>query len=135
RRHTRSTRDWSSDVCSSDLKGLRATLARISSSANEPVGGDQHRRKSRNWFLLGRRKLLVFACALRQRYAVSPTKTFSGSFLLAGLAVSFLFHTMDSNASETNLPALQLIGSRRPLVIGHRGYCQFAPENTLPPFK
>ena len=39
------------------------------------------------------------------------------------------------NASETNLPALKLIASPRPLVIGHRGYCQFAPENTLPSFK
>ncbi|HWX18816.1 MAG TPA: glycerophosphodiester phosphodiesterase family protein, partial [Candidatus Binatia bacterium] len=31
--------------------------------------------------------------------------------------------------------ALKLIGSHRPLVIGHRGYCEFAPENTLPSFK
>ena len=38
-------------------------------------------------------------------------------------------------SSETNLPALKLIASKRPLVIGHRGYCQFAPENTLPSFK
>jgi glycerophosphoryl diester phosphodiesterase len=37
--------------------------------------------------------------------------------------------------SETNLPALKLLNSKRPLVIGHRGYCQFAPENTLPSFK
>src|SRR6266849_6388119 len=27
RRHTRSTRDWSSDVCSSDLRGVRALAA------------------------------------------------------------------------------------------------------------
>jgi glycerophosphoryl diester phosphodiesterase len=39
------------------------------------------------------------------------------------------------NVSETHLPALKLFGSKRPLVIGHRGYCQFAPENTLPSFK
>src|SRR3954469_5200690 len=38
-------------------------------------------------------------------------------------------------AAETNLPALDLISLKRPLVIGHRGYCQFAPENTLPSFK
>jgi len=38
-------------------------------------------------------------------------------------------------AAETNLPALKLIASKRPLVIGHRGYCQIAPENTLPSFK
>ena len=51
------------------------------------------------------------------------------------LTLSILFATMHSLASETNLPALALISSRRPLVIGHRGYCQFAPENTLPSFK
>src|SRR2546423_9444156 len=38
-------------------------------------------------------------------------------------------------AAETNLPALNLIGAKRPVVIGHRGYCQFAPESTLPSFK
>lgn len=30
---------------------------------------------------------------------------------------------------------LKLIASKRPLIIGHRGYCQLAPENTLPSFK
>ena len=39
------------------------------------------------------------------------------------------------NASETNSPALKLLASQRPLVIGHRGCCQCAPENTLPSFK
>jgi glycerophosphoryl diester phosphodiesterase len=34
---------------------------------------------------------------------------------------------------ETNVSVL--IASKRPLVIGHRGYCQLAPENTLPSFK
>src|SRR5689334_6990764 len=38
-------------------------------------------------------------------------------------------------ASDTHHPALKLLNSHRPLVIGHRGYCQFAPENTLPSFK
>ena len=33
------------------------------------------------------------------------------------------------------MPALKLVASQRPLVIGHRGYCQIAPENTLPSFK
>lgn len=32
-------------------------------------------------------------------------------------------------------PAEQLIAQPRPLVIAHRGYNQFAPENTLPSFK
>src|SRR5262245_34345860 len=41
-------------------------------------------------------------------------------------------HTSHSNAVP---PALRILGARRPLVIGHRGYCQFAPENTLPSFE
>jgi glycerophosphoryl diester phosphodiesterase len=32
-------------------------------------------------------------------------------------------------------PALKLLSSKTPLVIGHRGYCALAPENTLPSFK
>lgn len=34
-----------------------------------------------------------------------------------------------------SLPALGLLASARPLVIGHRGFCQWAPENTLPSFR
>jgi glycerophosphoryl diester phosphodiesterase len=34
-----------------------------------------------------------------------------------------------------SLPALRAIANPRPLVIGHRGYCRFAPENTLPSFE
>src|SRR2546423_10528775 len=56
-------------------------------------------------------------------------------FLITSVAVIFAMGVMDMKASETNLPALKLIASKRPLVIGHRGYCQFAPENTLPSFK
>jgi glycerophosphoryl diester phosphodiesterase len=39
------------------------------------------------------------------------------------------------HATDESLPALKLVASQRPLVIGHRGYCQIAPENTLPSFK
>jgi glycerophosphoryl diester phosphodiesterase len=39
------------------------------------------------------------------------------------------------NIAETHSPASRLLASTRPLVIGHRGYCQFAPENTLPSFE
>src|SRR5258707_640225 len=39
------------------------------------------------------------------------------------------------HVSEKNLPALKLLASHRPLVIGHRGYCQFAPENTVASFQ
>lgn len=38
-------------------------------------------------------------------------------------------------AQEAVSPAERLLGSARPLVIAHRGYCQIAPENTLPSFK
>src|SRR5437588_6106460 len=38
-------------------------------------------------------------------------------------------------AADTSVSALDLISSKRPLVIGHRGYCQLAPENTLSSFK
>jgi glycerophosphoryl diester phosphodiesterase len=34
-----------------------------------------------------------------------------------------------------NVPALNILAKPRPLVIGHRGYCHIAPENTLPSFK
>ena len=36
---------------------------------------------------------------------------------------------------EMHSTAGKLIGSKRPLVIGHRGYAQFAPENTFPSFE
>jgi glycerophosphoryl diester phosphodiesterase len=49
--------------------------------------------------------------------------------------ISLILGTLDMNASETNPPALKILASQRPLVIAHRGYSQFAPENTLPSFK
>jgi glycerophosphoryl diester phosphodiesterase len=51
------------------------------------------------------------------------------------VAMSLVLGAMNMNASEATLPALKLVGGQRPLVIAHRGYCQFAPENTLPSFK
>src|SRR6266536_5691666 len=38
RRHTRSTRDWSSDVCSSDLPGAKVTLTVWRKGAQKDVG-------------------------------------------------------------------------------------------------
>ncbi|SRR6266704_2309712 len=38
-------------------------------------------------------------------------------------------------AVKTDLSAVDFITTNQPLVIGHRGYCQLAPENTLPSFK
>jgi glycerophosphoryl diester phosphodiesterase len=40
-----------------------------------------------------------------------------------------------THAADAPSPAAALVGSNRTLVIGHRGYPQFAPENTLPSFK
>jgi glycerophosphoryl diester phosphodiesterase len=57
---------------------------------------------------------------------------FPNSFLGTVLAVGLLLNALDMKA-DTNASAL--IASKRPLVIGHRGYCQLAPENTLPSFK
>lgn len=54
--------------------------------------------------------------------------SFYGTVLGVGLILNALNMKADTNASA-------LIASKRPLVIGHRGYCQFAPENTLPSFK
>src|SRR5258707_2443070 len=36
---------------------------------------------------------------------------------------------------EAHSTAPKLLASKRPLVIGHRGYAQFAPENTFPSFE
>ncbi len=36
---------------------------------------------------------------------------------------------------KTTPSAPDLLASKRPLVIGHRGYCAIAPENTLPSFE
>lgn len=63
------------------------------------------------------------------------------SFVLRGLAAILaltpIVHSMRAaEAINTNiLPAIRLVEARRPLVIGHRGYCQIAPENTLPSFQ
>src|SRR5262245_33791522 len=50
------------------------------------------------------------------------------------LSVVALFAS-DMHASDSATPATQLLASKRPLVIAHRGYSEFAPENTLPSFK
>ena len=63
------------------------------------------------------------------------SKTSWNSHLKAVFVISLILSALNMNALETNLPALKLIASPRPLVIGHRGYCQFAPENTLPSFR
>ena len=62
-------------------------------------------------------------------------KLFCKKSLLALCCVNFLTMGMNVNADETNLPALNLMALKRPLVIGHRGFCKIAPENTLPSFQ
>jgi glycerophosphoryl diester phosphodiesterase len=51
------------------------------------------------------------------------------------LTLSLAITTPTMNAAEPDLPALKLLNTKRPLIIAHRGYMQFAPENTLPSFK
>ena len=52
------------------------------------------------------------------------------------LAALTLFSAMTSlSAVEPAPPAIRLLETNRPLVIGHRGLCELAPENTLPSFK
>jgi glycerophosphoryl diester phosphodiesterase len=60
---------------------------------------------------------------------------FAKKTLRVSATIVFAFAVLPMSASEPALPALKLIANKRPLVIGHRGYCQFAPENTLPSFK
>src|SRR5688572_14677994 len=49
-------------------------------------------------------------------------------------AIILAFNPMNRTRSEQKSPAEELISSKRTLVIAHRGYCQVAPENTLPAF-
>lgn len=69
-----------------------------------------------------------------QRASVQ-SKRFQISSFGTILAVGLPLNAINMKAADTNISALNLIASKRPLVIGHRGYCQFAPENTLPSFQ
>jgi glycerophosphoryl diester phosphodiesterase len=51
------------------------------------------------------------------------------------LASALTMTNMSINAADDLSPAAALVGAKRPLIIGHRGYPLFAPENTLPSFK
>src|SRR5690606_40004718 len=44
RRHTRFSRDWSSDVCSSDLVGVEAARQRVRGDGDQALGQLDHRR-------------------------------------------------------------------------------------------
>jgi glycerophosphoryl diester phosphodiesterase len=65
---------------------------------------------------------------------MQPTSSLQ-CLLQASCAISLTLGALNMNASDENLPALNLVASQKPLVIGHRGYCSLAPENTPPSFK
>lgn len=56
-------------------------------------------------------------------------------FTTPAIAFMLALGHWNMNAAQADRPALKLVASPRPLVIGHRGYCQIAPENTLPSFR
>src|SRR5512134_1315284 len=51
------------------------------------------------------------------------------------LAAVLNMNLVTIQAQDAASPAAALINLKRPLIIGHRGYPRFAPENTLPSFK
>jgi glycerophosphoryl diester phosphodiesterase len=59
-------------------------------------------------------------------------KSWIGSCLLSMALLTF---TASSLTAAEPLPAERLLQTTRPLVIGHRGFNVFAPENTLPSFQ
>ena len=61
---------------------------------------------------------------------------FKSHFLWLGASVLMAAMTVNGqSAARAVSPAEKLLNAGRPLVIGHRGFCQIAPENTLPSFK
>ena len=61
---------------------------------------------------------------------------FKSQFLCSCALVLITGMTVNGQtAARTASPVEKLLNAGRPLVIGHRGYCQMAPENTLPSFK
>jgi glycerophosphoryl diester phosphodiesterase len=76
---------------------------------------------------------LPYTFVLRQVCLVD-IKTRLNRFVASCIALAAVHGGTNMKAADTNLLAMGLLESKRPLVIGHRGYCQFAPENTLPSF-
>jgi glycerophosphoryl diester phosphodiesterase len=71
--------------------------------------------------------------ATPMRGAISWIRRLPGG-LAAGVACVAVMSMNSISASEEGSPVERLLDAGRPLVIGHRGYNQFAPENTLPSF-
>src|SRR5699024_12222567 len=64
RRHTRSKRDWSSDVCSSDLYDLSLVFFKRATRANPPFAEVAEVRFFCFFFLVKKRKVLKVLCIL-----------------------------------------------------------------------
>src|SRR5256712_7561234 len=74
RRHTRSDRDWNSDVCSSDLIALVASASAASTGAM-PFESTSHNKKRRIPVALAFRKERTRGAALRTRPMGKPRNT------------------------------------------------------------
>jgi glycerophosphoryl diester phosphodiesterase len=63
--------------------------------------------------------------------------SFQGRFFEVALLIGIVLGPATAGADDTGLvsAASELLQLERPVVIAHRGYNQFAPENTLPSFK
>lgn len=80
-------------------------------------------------FRLARHSALAQRCRVKHNTSRNYRTLFS--LLTLGLAVT----AKPMNAAESDAPALKLLNAKRTLIIGHRGYPQFAPENTMPSWK
>jgi len=77
----------------------------------------------------------MVAWPLRNVLCVKRYFLLSSPIHAALLTLSLTIAIPTMNAAEPDSPALKLLNAKRPLIIAHRGYPQFAPENTVPAFK
>jgi glycerophosphoryl diester phosphodiesterase len=59
----------------------------------------------------------------------------AAGLLRVALARRLPWHRAKGRTPPLVARTLKLVSTERPLVIGHRGFCAFAPENTLPSFE
>jgi len=55
--------------------------------------------------------------------------------LFLALTLGLVMTKMSGRAADETPRALKVVNARRTLIIGHRGYPAFAPENTIPSWK
>jgi glycerophosphoryl diester phosphodiesterase len=72
---------------------------------------------------------------LAQRFRVKRNTTRDHRLLSTLLVIGLALAAKPMKAAEPDFPALKLLNAKRTLIIGHRGYPQFAPENTIPSWK